>query len=151
MTETKILKVTKDNYNSLLSMLNSSDIENRALGLSCIEQIEFKPSIIYILLLRKNAIASPAEWQENAPVISGKLEELTIKKEDIPSYKDLSNIIRTLPEEYNVSDTDIHFFMDDFGNAVKAAVKGLGYDFIEEAEINVNLKTNRGEQRRTIS
>lgn len=146
--ETNKVTLGKDTFPNILGMLESPDPENRVVALSCIDNVDFNSNITYILILKKEGTkATTHEWLEHAPNASKLLKGMGIELDKALTYKQILETIvkRKVPSE------DIQFYLDSFGLKLFQSIKGLGYDFIDELEINIKLKTSDGEQTGTIS
>jgi hypothetical protein len=144
--ETVTLKA--ETFDNVLNMLNSVDPENRVVALSCIENVDFKTNLVYIMLLKKQGDkATTAEWKEHAPKVCQMLSSININLDNALTYKQILEILT----KHKVSAEDIQFYLDKFARTLFTSIKGLGYEFIDSLEINLKLKTANGEQIGTIS
>ena len=130
----------RDTYHQIKSMLESSDEENAVVALTIIENSNFRDNLTYILLLMKEADIKMTLWRDHAKKIIKKYEALNINYGSL-SYKKIMELIT----EYNAPLSDIQFFMDCFGEHIRAFVnKSLkGNDKIESLTIKINLNESR--------
>lgn len=144
--ETVTLKA--DTFDNVLAMLNSVDTENRVVGLSCIDNVDFNTNLVYIMLLKKQGDkATTADWKEHAPKTTQMLTSMGVNMDNALTYKQILEIL----VKRNVPPEDIQFYLDKFVRTLHTSIKGLGYEFIDSLEINLKLKTANGEQTGSIS
>lgn len=130
--------VDNQQYESLLSMLNSKNDQDKVLGLVTIENVDFNKSLTKILLLRKKADISFDLWKEHAPKTIKKFKSIDVDISKNLKYKDILEIIIKQKQ----TEEDIQFFLDDFSKHLHTTIKDLGFDFIENTEIEIKLKHN---------
>lgn len=144
MSKEKI-KIGKETYEQLKSMLESSDQENIVVGLSCIEASDFKSNITYVLLLMHEADVSYKMWKEHAAETIKKYTTLGISQGDL-NYKKILNVSLM----YNSPLEDIQFLFDRLSLHMKKEINSKippGEKIITELKIQINPN----EQSRTIS
>jgi hypothetical protein len=139
--------LNKDTHDNIMEMMKSVDTENRVVALNCLENVDFNTNITYILLLRMKGEATQAEWTEYAPNASKMLRGIGINLESAITWKQVLNVLI----KRKVLAEDIQFYLDRFATHLSGSIKGLGYDFIDTIEIKVKVKTEHGEQSRTVS
>lgn len=139
--------LSKDTHDNIMDMMKSVDTENRVVALNCLENVDFNTNVTYILLLRMQGGATAGEWLEHAPNVSKMLKGLGINSDASLTWKQILGVLikRNVPSE------DIQFYLDRFATHLSTSIKGLGYDFIDTVEIKVKVKTQHGEQSRTVS
>lgn len=145
MKETAV-QLNAETHDNIVDMINSVDKENRVVALTCIENVDFNPNLVYILLLKKQGDASSAEWKEYAPNTSGMLKGLGINIEEPLTWKQMLNVMG----KQQVPEKDIQFYLDRYVKYLYNSIRNLGYDFIDKLEITLKLKSN-GQQNRTTS
>lgn len=129
--------IEKTEYESLTSMLNSKDEADQKLALTTIENIGFKENLTKILLLKKKTNVGLELWKAHAPKTISKLKKIKVEAGDYLTYKEILKLIvdKTSAEE-------IQFFLDDFAEHLLVSIKDIGFDFIEDAKIEIKLKQN---------
>jgi len=142
----KIIVITAESYKSIANALNSKDEENHVVGLTTIENIDFKKNLVKILLLKKTCDVSPESWKKHAPKTFAKLKKIGTDPTVVETYKSLLSIL----VKNNASKDDIQFFLDIFSDHIFKSIKGLGFDFIDDTEITIKLKDN-DKQNRVLS
>jgi len=131
-------KITKEQYESLIAMLNSNTEQDKVLGLTTIENLDFKSNLTMFLLLKKKANISSDFWKNHASKTTNKFKKLGINVEKHITYKEiLKGIVKN-----NQSEEDIQFFLDDFSSHLFETIQNLGFDFIEDTQITIKLKKN---------
>lgn len=135
-TKEKKETLSGENYTNVLGMLNSPDKENTVVGLNCIEAVDFKESLMYIMLLKKFSSASSEDWKTNAPKVTAELTKLGL---DVDKPVTLKKILQTGLEN-KVPEVDINFYLKTFADYLTTTIKGLGYDYVEEIEIQLKSK-----------
>ena len=141
------IKLTSETHDNIVEMMNSVDLENRVVALNCIENVDFKDNLVYILLLKKQGGASTSEWTVNAPHTCKLLKGIGVNLDTTLTWKQYLEILikhETPPDK-------IQFYLDRFVKVIHKSITALGYDFIETLEVKVKLKTKHGEQSGTIS
>lgn len=142
----KKIVITKESYDSIARMLNSNDEENQVVGLTTIENIDFKKNLVKILLLKKTCDVTVDIWKKHAPKTCAKLKKIGTDPSGIETYKSLLAVLI----KNNADKNDIQFFLDIFSEHIFKSIKGLGFDFIEDTEITIKLKDN-DKQNRVLS
>lgn len=136
------IELNQNTFKNVLAMLNSVDPENNVVALSCIENVEFNENIAYILLLKKMGVKTDnKQWMEHAPTAYKLLKESGADVTGNITFKEALNIL----VKRKVKPEDIQFYLNQFLDHLSDSIKGLGYDFIDELEITVKLKTKEGE------
>lgn len=129
MTETIF---TPDQFDRLIDMGGSPDVENQILALSLVETVDYKEHMVYILLLRKLSTINDAMWSEHAPKTYKKLNN-TINLTTTLTFK---KIFEALGSQ-KVSVEQMQFFLDYFADYLKQQCRALGYDFVKDLEITI--------------
>lgn len=111
MTAEKII-LSRDTYETVKTMLQSPDEESQVLGLTCIENADFKINIAYILLLIHETNILPEMWKEHAPETT-KIYKSVIGT-DISDAATTYMRILSLMAQYEVDKLDYQFFMDRY-------------------------------------
>lgn len=149
MAKNNNIKLDIESFNNILKMLNSSDKESNVMGLVTIENLDFKKNLTIILLLKKLSQLQFNIWKINAPKTYKKIDNI-IKLEDasnsaegVITYKTL---LKILVNEKQTQD-DIQLFLDIFASHIFKTIQGLGFDFIDDTEITIKLKTNDKQNR----
>lgn len=132
------ISLTGETYRSVLDMLNSSDQENVVMGLSIIEETNRIKGMACILMLKKSAKVAVNLWNEHAPQTCLWMKSLDAPVEGVITYKKILEIIT----HHKVETSQMQFFMDEFGKHLFDQIKQLGYDFVEDLEIKLKLKTH---------
>lgn len=128
--------ISDEQFVVLRTMLDSDDDHNKLVGFLTIENVDFTKSLTKILLLKKLCDASNDDWKEQAPKTFKKLESMS--KDKPLTYKEILKII----VKEKQSEENIQFFLNQFSKHITNSIKDLGFDFIEETEITIKLKTN---------
>lgn len=134
MSEKLILGV--DTFDNVVDMMNSPDEENVVVGLECIENVDFKSNMTFILLLKKMANVTAEMWKEHAPETYNKLVSIDLQPEKPISYK---QILETIIK-YKVPERNLQFYSDQFARNLQQSMKKMGYDSIDEVEIILSFK-----------
>jgi hypothetical protein len=140
------IKVDEVTFNNVLAMLNSSDKENKVVALSCIEELDVKSGIVYLLLFKKLANVPSALWKEHAPKKLDYLKQLGFNAEQVITYKKILDLIC----EKQVPFTDIQFFLDKFTLSIIEMIPEE-YGKIEKIDINVKFKKNESKPSKQSS
>lgn len=136
-----MIELNQSIFENVSAMLASVDPENKVVALSCIENVDFNENIAYILLLKKQGKASPEEWRQHAPTAYRLLKESGADVDGVITFKEALNIL----VKRKVKPVHIQFYLDQFLGHIADSIKGLGYDFIDELELSVKLKTKDGD------
>jgi len=131
MTET--IKLTEKTFDNVMSMLNSPDKENVVLGLSCIEELNIKTGLVYLLLMKKLGNVTDELWRENAPKKLKYLKGMGV--EGTLTYKKVLDLLR----ERKVPIKDIQFFLNKFALYLHQSVRE-DYAIIDAIDIQIKLK-----------
>lgn len=146
---TELTAIDENNYENVLQMLDSKDEEARNLALSCLENVDFDKSALFILMLRKNSAASLQNWNEFAPETVKKLVEIGSKADDVPSNNEIQKIGRKSFFSKNNPDRArlMTFYSNAFAKDIRISLVRLGYDFIDEQIIEVIIKSSDGDHK----
>ena len=130
------LALNKENFDQILLMLNSSDKENVVMGLICIEELDVKTGLAYLLLIRKLANVTDELWKMHAPTKVTALKNMGINSGTVLTYKKILDLLtsRKVPTD------DIEFYLSKFGEYLNSTLHSLGYDVIEAVEIKLKIK-----------
>lgn len=138
---TEKLKLEIGTFDNILGMLNSPDKENLTVAMECIENVDFKENLTYIVMLKKISNVTSDIWKTHAPETYKNLERVGATPEKPSTYKDILQIIT----KYKVPDADIQFYCDKFGSHLKSEIKKMGYDLVDEVVITLQLKSKTNE------
>ncbi len=134
---TKSIIIDKNEYKSLLTMLNSGH-DDITLALECIKNMDPKANILPIVLLRKNSACNFVEWTKICKKHIAYQYSLGIDK-------DTKNVIYTdiyheiiKKKEANVSKEHIEIFSEEIGEFLKKHL--IKYDFVDDIELKIKLK-----------
>ena len=127
----------KLDYNTLYKMLISSDEENKILGLSIMNEHDFKTNIMCNFLLYKNADVYLTLWEEHAPYV---LKNITSYANSVASnyltYKDIFNVSKFA----KVDSDQLELYLVELNKFLMKTLKNQGYDYIESIDIKLNIK-----------
>ena len=126
---------TSEQFNNLISMGSSSDVENHVLALALVEHADFNENLVYILLLKKLGKINWETWKTHAPKTSLKLKNI-IPEAKVITYKKIFDMLGSIKNNQE----QILFFLDYFAKYLEKQCKQLGYDFIESLEIKIKTK-----------
>lgn len=143
-----MIKLSRDTYPNLKDMLNSSDRESVVLGLTCIEESEFKPNVMYIGLLFLECNVIPEMWKVHAPNVTQMLRAVGFDIMAPPiTYKKL--LVNTL--KFTKEAEDLRLFFNAYADNLKAKLNEKLIDTnLCIDELIITIKTNKDEAR-TIS
>lgn len=129
------MKLSKENYETVLGMLNSSDKENKLVGLTCIENSDFNKNFVLIMFLYKNSQALISDWENDAPKTYRKITGLTGEDKSFITYRLIFE--QMLKKKGNKE--DVEFFIENFNKfLIDTLNKRSNYPEIES--INVKFK-----------
>ena len=129
--------MNQERFESIKKMLESSDVENQTLALSILAEQDFVKNAAFILLCKKYSNADNTLWNEHAEGIMIHIRNTNAL--DVNRILTFKNILEALVE-IKAPPHQIKFFMEAFGIYLNDQLKTLGYDFIENLEINIKLK-----------
>jgi len=112
------MKLEHNNYEKIKQMLESPDTENIVMGMSCIENSDFKSNMTFILLMLKEANISIQDWNTHAPNTIETITNIGIDCNASLTYK----MVKEIMEKYKASKTDIRLYEERFSKFVKARV-----------------------------
>jgi hypothetical protein len=130
-------KMTRERFENVRKMLESPDKENQVLGLAILEQQDFKENMAFILLAKKYTHATNAMWEEEAPTIYkqlGEIQGLDLNK--VFTFKSILRALTVMQAPYD----QIQFYLSTFSAYLLEQLNSLGYDFIEDLDLNIKLK-----------
>ena len=141
------LKLGMESYFNMLGMMRSPDEENKIVALNCLENMDFKTNLVYILMLMKHTSIEENLWKCHAPITFDRLFQLNFKLSHTMTFKKVfETVLRT-----SVHNDDIQFFFDIFSGHLKEMVQELGYDALDNIEIKLIHKkdvTNKNRSAR---
>lgn len=128
------MKLSRENYTSILNMLNSTDEENHLVGLTCVEEADFKKNFVVIMFLFKDSNLGGDAWKEHAPKTHKKIIKITGGEYKSATFKIIfDNLIKTKPVT-----EDVAFYIQQFNNFLIDMVnKGGRFPEIEKIEIKL--------------
>lgn len=111
------MKLNKETFDRMMSMLESPDKESVILGLSTINECEFKDNIVYTLLLAKEAnVKDKHMWREHASTIYPMYYNIGVDLDKPITFEKILSIAK----EYNATVEDIQFVMDRYAYLLSA-------------------------------
>lgn len=131
--------MTRERFENVRKMIESTDKENRTLGLVILEEQDFQENVAFILLAKKYFQGGNDEWEENAPKMLKRMKAINCL--DVDRVFTFKTILKAL-REVNAPYPQIQFYLSTFGAYLLEQLQGLGYDFIDELDINIKIKTN---------
>lgn len=145
--------LSRDTYESVKTMLESPDKENQVVGITCIENSDFKMNIAYILLLVHETNIVPSMWKDHAPETSKMYS--TLLKADISGATTTYIEILKLMAQYEVEQEDYQFFMTRYSTHLTKVIntnikagwnriidsRELRTPVVNSLNINVNFNT----------
>ena len=136
MIEEKI-KLSRDTYENVKAMLESSDKSNMKLGFECLENIDFKENLVYILMLLQECNLDWREWLEHSPDTYKYLDKsLKLDMKKPFGFRDVGRLALT----YSNSEEDFQFVMDKYSqHLVKLFNKIAGKELVNEVTIKIKL------------
>jgi hypothetical protein len=138
---TKKEKVNDETIQNILKLLNSSDEENKIVGLTLInENYCNKYSWFYVLLLKRESLVSTTLWIKHCPKFIRYCSQKNINNASI-SFNDIWKEILN-GKEYD--EADINNFIKMFSNHVNTSLKSV-YDFIDDIEFKIKIKNSSNE------
>lgn len=132
---TSVLSLEK--FAQIKKMIQSSDPENQMLALQLLEQYDFVSNGAFILFCKKYSSSDNDFWKEHAPTTYSQIESIkVINVERNLTFKDILMALN----EINASYTQVKFFLDTFSEYLKNQLTVMGFDFIDNLELNIVLK-----------
>jgi len=126
---------TADQFENLIKMGSSSDIENQMLALQLIETVSFNEHLVYIMLLKKLGKIDSITWTKHGNKTYQKLSKV-IDVNKVITYKKIFDLLSTV----KANKDQVEFFLNYFAEYLEKQCKALGYDFIETLEIKIKSK-----------
>jgi hypothetical protein len=93
-------------------------------------------------MCKKQGYANNALWEEHAPSHANTIAE--IKCLDSSKALTFKSVLRALVE-LKAPIEQIDFFLKRFGDYLVDQMQALGYDFIEDIQMNIKLKEDYGQ------
>jgi len=129
--------LAKDTYENVKDMLESPDPENTVVGLTCIENADFRDNLIYILCLIKESDIPAKQWETHAPETAKQFTNLfkgSITYSSITWYN-----IMIYMQMYNAPFEDYQFLMDRYALHLVDTLNG-DKDVLESVQIILKEK-----------
>lgn len=140
-------KMTRERFENVRKMLESPDKENQILGLSILEEQDFKENMAFILLCKKYTHATNKMWEEHCPTMWKQLGEVKgLDLDKVFTFKAILQALTVMNAPYD----QIQFYLSTFGAYLLEQLKSLGYDFIEDLDINIKLKPEYEQSRESV-
>ena len=124
--DTKI-QMTVESFNNVLGMLNSPDKENIPIALQCIENMNYKNSMVYVIMLLKASKLTASQWLEHAPKVYGYLHSLNFRVQEPMTFKRIISVLKKL----NTPSEDLQFFFDLFSEEISRTMEDMGFESFE--------------------
>jgi hypothetical protein len=132
------LKMTKERFDNVRKMLESPDLENQVIGLSILEEQDFISNSAFILLCKKYSVASNQQWELHAPKLYAQMKSIpNLDVEKTLTFKSILEALTKIKAPYE----QIQFYLMVFSAYLYEQLRNLGYDFIENLELNIKLKS----------
>lgn len=133
------MKIELSTYENLKRMLESRDEENLVVAMGCIEQMDFRENLTYILFLLKASNVEPRQWEVYAPETTKKF--INVFKVDLASSSLSFASILQLMKLYDVSQEDWQFYADRYAEHLMEKInKGAEEPLISELIITIKSK-----------
>ena len=134
MAESEKLSISIDNYENLWGMLNSPDKDNAIVGLTLLENSNFRDSFPYILLLLKNQSGNDKKlWNEHCPELMKKLKSEGVEEGTKLTY----NMIFAMVKEKCTLNA-LQFILDKFAPVwVKYSTESWGFTMLKECKVTI--------------
>jgi hypothetical protein len=127
----------KLDYNTLYKMLVSTDEENKVLGLSIMEEHDFKSNIMCNFLLYKNTNVDAGLWEKHCGYVLKHIRNYMNKTtENYLTYKVIFNITKLV----KVDNDQLELYLQQLNNFLINTLKNQGYDYIESINVKLNIK-----------
>jgi hypothetical protein len=134
---TEKLPMTRERFENVRKMLESPDQENQVIGLAILEEQDFTDNAAFILLCKKYGSATNKMWEEHAPVLYKRMKSIQgLDVEKVLTFKAILQALTEIKAPYE----QIQFYLSTFSAYLYEQLKSLGYDFIENLELNIKLK-----------
>lgn len=129
--------MTRERFENVRKMLESPDPENQVIGLSILEEQDFKSNAAFILLCKKYSVATNKQWETHAPNLFSQMKNIhNLDVEKVLTFKAILQALTELKAPYE----QIQFYLSTFSTYLHEQLTHLGYDFIEDLELNIKLK-----------
>ena len=139
------MKLNRENYKSILNMLNAKDKADNVMGLTCIENADFKTNYMLILFLYKESNCTDEAWQKDAPKAFRKILKTMDGSLKFMTYK----IIFDYMIKKKFSTEDAEFYMQNYNDFIVDMInKSNKFPKIEKIQIKLKDLDYEG---RTIS
>lgn len=130
--------LTKETYENVLAMLCSEDDENMVVGLKCIEQLDKRKNLLFILLLRKHSFVTDKQWIAEAPLTDAFLRQLTMPSHiPIMPYTDILSLVKGKPE---ISKESLKVLLEHIVKSLEKRLIHEQKDLVEELKITIKFK-----------
>ena len=139
--------MTRERFENVRRMLESPDKENQILGLAILEEQDFHENIAFILLSKKYTHATNDMWKEHAPTIYAELEAIPgLSLDNVFTFKKILEALTVMKAPYD----QLQFYLSTFSAYLLEQLKSLGYDFIEDLDLNIKLKDGYEQPRELV-
>lgn len=135
------MKLNKETFDRMISMLESPDTESVILGLSTINECEFKDNIVYTLLLAKEAnVKGKDMWRLHADKIYSMYYAMGVDLDKPITFEKILSIAK----EYDADINDIQFIMDRYAYLLSAKLNTYLSKPIEKLIIKIKQNHESG-------
>jgi hypothetical protein len=133
--EEKVI-IDSESYQNLWAMLNSKDKENTVVALAAIEQMDYKQSLPYILLLFKGLSEEDRKlWFKDDTDLGKRLKASGVAPDTKLPYQDIyDKVHKDCPKEA------VQFVLDEFSKVLKKYIVEWGFEFVRNLDLNLKLK-----------
>ena len=132
------MKLTKETFDRVKMMLESSDQEDIILGLATMDATDFKNNFLYVLLMAKEAnVKHERMWRDHAPAMHEMFIRLGINLDKPITFETIIYMAKL----YKVSLQDVQFIIDRYALQLRNDLNkslGLTDNPIEKLTIKIN-------------
>jgi hypothetical protein len=131
------MTMTRERFENVRKMLESPDPENQVIGLAILEEQDFRANSAFILLCKKYSVATNKQWETHTPRLYKQMKDIPdLDVEKVLTFKAILAALTKIKAPYE----QIQFYLSTFSAYLHEQLKSLGYDFIEDLELNIKLK-----------
>lgn len=140
------ISIDDEAFHNLLKMLTSTE-EDAVVALTTINNVNFDSSMTKILLLKKLGNVNKDMWNTYAKKAYNWINRNGLDPDKNLTWQEIFDHLlrKKVPVE------DIQFFLNCFGLKLFKSIKGVGYDFLDNVEINLKYNDTREKRKSSES
>ena len=140
--------IDSDAVKRIMGMLNSSDLDNKYVGLKALNESNIDDSISFLIVLYKFSKSGSNDWKEHAPKVWSAME--SIRLVDDETQQPTASVLLRKMIELSAPIEAITLYLELHSQQLIETLQAWGYP-MEYMDVEIKLKQKEYEQSRLTS